>query len=425
MDEITRTGRMARNIGMFWRLITYAMLLICLGNAVVYDRLSLASPRGAVVVGVTGIFVAWLEVCYRDPQWRQSTPGSTWRFALRWLVSFALLLALTLLAPAFVWMMWVALGMTLGARMPAAAFMMIGPMLVLLHAMGVWPAPFSPQKWLDFASAVLMFAIYVAIVYTPFVLLKQRIDRERLFTELQGAHAELREAHAQLAVAAERERELAVMHERGQLARDLHDSLGHAIALATMQLEAAQRLRAGDAGRADEAICRAQGVLREAMRDLRSTLTALRDPAAARVSLAEGLEQLARAAAERADLALTCDICHSTAGWPPTVQAALLRVGAEAIINCERHARARSLAVATLTEGDTAVMRVIDDGVGISPLPANEEGMTSPGGHFGLAGMRERILVLGGAVAITPVAGGGTRLEARVPLRGAVTTSER
>ena len=125
---------------------------------------------------------------------------------------------------------------------------------------------------------------------------------------------------------------------------------------------------------------------------------------------------------------------------------ALLRIGSEAITNAERHARAHSLRLQlqreSLASGDSVVLRVSDDGIGIFSSfssraqsrdvtmirRAGEDGdavatltvpveAASPAGHYGITGMRERITALGGQLMIQPLHGTtGTIIEARLPV---------
>lgn len=129
-------------------------------------------------------------------------------------------------------------------------------------------------------------------------------------------------------------------------------------------------------------------------------------------------------------------------------QAALLRVGMEALANAERHAHARALTLTLAREGCEVALRVRDDGVGILAKNALEARKTqpvavgmrtganneiaaitgatsahaeiaSPPGHYGITGMRERILACGGRFTIGPTRDasrvGGTLVEARIP----------
>jgi signal transduction histidine kinase len=86
----------------------------------------------------------------------------------------------------------------------------------------------------------------------------------------------------------------------------------------------------------------------------------------------------------------------------------------EALANVARHAEARTAVVDLAVHDRLLTLTVRDDGRGLSPgwsLEAQEAA-----GHLGLAGMRERIGALGGAVRVTAVIGGGVAVEARLPV---------
>jgi signal transduction histidine kinase len=96
----------------------------------------------------------------------------------------------------------------------------------------------------------------------------------------------------------------------------------------------------------------------------------------------------------------------------------------EALTNVARHARAHAVQI-SLGAHDSALGRelelvVTDDGIGI------DDGALQRGGSFGLLGMRERALALGGRIEVGPAAGGGTTLRVRLPAKlGALAPSPR
>jgi two-component system sensor histidine kinase UhpB len=98
------------------------------------------------------------------------------------------------------------------------------------------------------------------------------------------------------------------------------------------------------------------------------------------------------------------------------VETALFRIAQEALTNVVRHARASRAAVTLERRVGAAMLRVEDDGRGISP------GRESTG--LGMLGMRERAERLGGQLVARTAACGGTVVEARIPLGGAETRKD-
>lgn len=100
---------------------------------------------------------------------------------------------------------------------------------------------------------------------------------------------------------------------------------------------------------------------------------------------------------------------------PAPAAEALIRVGVEALINAERHARARNQTVQASVEGRELTVCIVDDGTG-SPLLSLTESQLSAMGHLGVAGMHRRVSALGGTLDIQSAPGVGTSVTIRLPL---------
>jgi signal transduction histidine kinase len=220
---------------------------------------------------------------------------------------------------------------------------------------------------------------------------------------------ELAAAKRQLEAARDRELELAALRERERLARDLHDTLGHALVTLTVQLEAAQRLQTVDPARAAALLSEMQKLTRSSMEDLRRSLANLRTSGLEDRPLAESIRTLCSEAAKRLGVTIDCSLADGADALPLAVTEVLWRTAQEGLTNIERHAQAQHVQVTLTLEPKEVVMRVTDDGVGLPP--AAEE---TPG-HYGLRGLRERVEGLGGTLTATAT-GKGTILEARVPV---------
>jgi signal transduction histidine kinase len=102
----------------------------------------------------------------------------------------------------------------------------------------------------------------------------------------------LRQAHEQLQEYALRTEEMAVVEERNRLAREMHDTLGHRLTVASVQLEAAQRLCPTDPERAASLVGTVREQVREALGELRATVATLRSPVEADLQLCSALRRL-------------------------------------------------------------------------------------------------------------------------------------
>jgi signal transduction histidine kinase len=197
-----------------------------------------------------------------------------------------------------------------------------------------------------------------------------------------------------------RERALA---ERNRLARELHDSVGHALTAATLQAGAAQRVFDQDPEFARRALGAIEELGRTAMEDLDHVLGVLRD--AEDTGSPPTLADLDRLCAEvrAGGIDLRAEI--GTDDVPPAVSSEAYRIVQEGLTNATRHGG----------EGPVTLRVVITDEVLIEVLnPLG--GAARNGGGRGIAGMRERVRLLRGRIDVGPDAG-TWRVSAHLPLR--------
>jgi signal transduction histidine kinase len=205
--------------------------------------------------------------------------------------------------------------------------------------------------------------------------------------------------------------------ERLRVARELHDELGQY--LLALKLELSRLAQADDIDGAQVLRQGVRGVLPlvdGTMAAVRRIAVDLRPPDLSESGLVPALQALARQA--RARLAVTVDV-HvrlnglEHPGLDPGVELASYRIAQEALSNAVRHAKASRVEVEVLIEGASFVMRVRDDGPGLS----RNDGWGRP--RLGLQGMRERAEACGGQLRIQDALQGGCVIEARMPVAGA------
>jgi signal transduction histidine kinase len=434
MTELERALRQQRRVSIFWLCVTLGDLGVCLWTVFAFAPRVAFSPRGAVLVVLSLVFAVWMvwtylaswKVCRTRPQLR----------VVVWGISFALTLTLFALSPLMGWLYYAIFGMAFSMfdlpwAVPAslAAYVMI-PITVLANGYAPPAAAREIGYWGGFALA---YPIYAAMCYVPAMSMRQRIRREVNVAEMERMHRELEVAHQQLAASAAGERELAVLRERARLARDMHDTLGHALVLVSVKLEAARRLRSVDATRADHELDATQQILRDAMSELRSTLAAVRTPLLPDQEIGECLVVAARETGQRAGWQVSCDVDDDLGAIDERTREALLRIGLEALANAERHARAQHVSLALArAEDNTISLQITDDGVGLDVYVAaesddahgNDRSSQALAGHYGLRGMRERAAALNGTVRVYSPATGGTTVLARLPLCAETTAPD-
>lgn len=239
-----------------------------------------------------------------------------------------------------------------------------------------------------------------------------------LLGEVVRTRRQLTQEYAARAARAEedREREAArrVREERVRIARELHDIVAHTVTAMTVQAGVA--LDALDAE--PEVSRRAMRQVREsgkgAVRELKATVTVLRASDGEAAEPAPGLGQLP-SLVERfggSGVAVTLAQEEAITGVPQMVELATYRIVQEALTNVVKHAGARHAAVSVRARSGVLRVEVVDDG---TTAIATAGGA----GGFGLVGMRERAVAVGGTIEYGLLPGGGFRVAAWLPTASA------
>ncbi len=217
---------------------------------------------------------------------------------------------------------------------------------------------------------------------------------------------------------------LATIEERNRLAREIHDTLAQGLAAITLQLETADALAEQRPQRAHEAVQRALGLARSNLEEARRSVMDLRAAPLQGRTLPEALAALVAEdptgySASDGEI-ITPQIQFSSSPsidvpvLPARIEVGLYRIAQEALTNARRHAEAQHIEISLMFDEEQIYLTVQDDGRGFDP-----EGVASTcgDGHFGLAGMSERVRLLHGDICIQSEPGAGTYLSVAVPIR--------
>ncbi len=206
-----------------------------------------------------------------------------------------------------------------------------------------------------------------------------------------------------------RERFAAVLEERTRVAREMHDTVIQGCSTVSVLLEASDSLQ-GDKQAANELTGLARRQIQNTIREARQAILDLRQPSTEEENLVDGLRKITEDASREFAQSVGLDVT----GYPPSLARScahqLLMVTREALHNALIHAHARRVEVQLKHEGKTVTILVKDDGRGLPP----ELATGSEVGHFGLQGMRERMIRLGGSLEIESRPSSGTVVTVRV-----------
>jgi signal transduction histidine kinase len=165
------------------------------------------------------------------------------------------------------------------------------------------------------------------------------------------------------------------------------------------------------------AVSRAIALLEASLREFRGLLSTLRAPAFAERDLAELLAEPAVEHEALTGAAVGLDL-GPTPPVPLRVKIGLYRILQEALSNVRRHAEVATASVRLWTRNGRVVLQVSDEGRGFDPPPLTGPEATQRPEHIGLRGMRERALLMNGALRIESRPGRGTCVRVEIPVDG-------
>ena len=191
--------------------------------------------------------------------------------------------------------------------------------------------------------------------------------------------------------------------ERVGIARDLHDEVGQVLTGVLLQLNSI----AEAAPEHEEALGEARQAVRRALDEVRRISSDLRPEMLEHLGLVSALTELTSSFSRVTGIGVERQFANSLPKLAPEVELAIYRIAQESLTNVARHAQARRVVIALEPARGSVVLRVADDGRGFAGAPAE---------HGGLRSMRERALLVDGALAIKSAPEGGVEVRLEVPV---------
>jgi len=195
--------------------------------------------------------------------------------------------------------------------------------------------------------------------------------------------------------------------ERKRISRELHDETGQALMvirlyLGMMESAGAKNLR----GKIKETV----DVVDRTIEGIRRIIGKLSPLVLQELGLVAAIRKEAKDLAKTTGVKTRVLISEDVGRLAPGTEQAIYRVVQEALHNVAKHAQAKNVSIQVAREGQVVNLQVEDDGVGIQPSRGNPRDRS-----FGLAGIKERIAMLGGVSRVISAKGKGTRIEITVP----------
>lgn len=223
--------------------------------------------------------------------------------------------------------------------------------------------------------------------------------------EIERMAAELAAANRHLGAYAAQAEELAAARERNRMAREIHDSLGHYLAVVRVQLEAALAVHDRGPGLALDSVQKALALVGEGLREIHNSIAALRAAPLERRTLCEALLALV-AECESSGLPVKMEVHGIERELSAAAGLTLYRAAQEGLTNVRKHAGgAGARLLLHFHAADAVSLTVSDEGPGAA----------STHGGFGLLGLQERAALLGGRFSTRSTPGQGFSLAIELP----------
>ncbi|MBW3619552.1 MAG: sensor histidine kinase [Actinobacteria bacterium] len=212
-----------------------------------------------------------------------------------------------------------------------------------------------------------------------------------------------------------RDIEQAKLHQRHELARDLHDTIGHHMSGIVIQAQAGQALAASGPDRSLAVLRTIEQAATRAMAEMRTIVGVLRVGAEPDLTPQPGLPDIERLARTTDSPAIEVHLSGMLDELPSAVSVALYRIAQESLTNARRHARnVTRVRIEVAGDAEQVRLTVRDDGARLATNPSSSSG-------FGLIGMRERASLLGGTLRAGPGPDRGWVVQATFPTRDPAT----
>ncbi|MFG3816320.1 sensor histidine kinase [Limnothrix redekei] len=246
-----------------------------------------------------------------------------------------------------------------------------------------WEEIYKPQA-IILSSSVEYISISALVMVIGFLIMAERRSRQRSEALAQAMET------------------LAADLERSRIAREIHDSLGHALTTLRLQLELVQVMQGRDRDQAATALNHAQTLASQCLEAVHQAVQTTRDPS---FQLDGALQRLINQIHNTQSLVITSRLNLPAIDIQTSHQ--VYCIIQEALTNVQKHARASRVDLLGNYTASTLTLDITDNGQGF------DLGAATTG--YGLRGMRERVQLLGGQFAIASAPGKGTTLRITIP----------
>jgi signal transduction histidine kinase len=240
-----------------------------------------------------------------------------------------------------------------------------------------------------------------------------RVHEDEVRHATERVAAQLASARRRARMRALKAKFTGILEERTRLAREIHDTLLQGVTGIALQLGTVLPQVRTSPDAAAEALERIVELALQTSRDARHAVWDMRPPALADGNFVRAVEVTAARLSAGAAIPISLSVTGRVRRLSLKHQSVALRIVQEAVANAIRHAKARTIRLLLVYEENRLHVAVMDDGRGF----AVETDFRSYEGHWGLLGMQERAVSLGGALAVQSAPEQGTTVTLELPYR--------
>ncbi|MGE6599016.1 sensor histidine kinase [Bacillus proteolyticus] len=233
---------------------------------------------------------------------------------------------------------------------------------------------------------------------------RQMVDEQ--YGELASSHTALKEAHEQLRLYAKEVEELTAVRERNDIAREIHDTVGHNMTALLAQLQLAEALWKQKSDATEEVLHTCHGLARKSLQEVRASVHALKEESKLG-NIIENMREMLHEYSKATKVQISFQLQGDPVEIPLSLQPTLLRIMQESLTNAKRHGKASLCEVSLVCSMEQVKLCILDNGMGVNEV--------SPG--FGLLNMKERVEEHGGIIQFESEIEKGFRLKIEFPLR--------
>jgi signal transduction histidine kinase len=253
-----------------------------------------------------------------------------------------------------------------------------------------------------------MFIIFCAVVGG--LIRKLQVAREKQAEQyglLSKSHQELSDVHEQLRSYSKQVEELTVIRERNQIAREIHDTVGHKITALIVQLQLAREYMSLDLEKSKETIQKCEELTRDALEEIRTSVRTLREDDGMNATFLAATQSVLKEFSHMTRIQVSLDINGDLTNTPTSLQPTIIRIIQESLTNSKRHGDATRCQVSIDCSPDLIGLVIDDNGKGAAKVQPS----------FGLTNMRERVLEHGGSIQYESHTGKGFKVKVELPLK--------